>query len=117
MIDIEEFGKNKRAGFAALRSLNKGALDSKAVEAVLLIAEKAIDMVVEKHPKRGDSWEEAFTSLTCYSLAGAKIKRIEILHDITPDQMSLEEINEEIIEEAGDAVAYIAFGVWKVDRT
>jgi len=118
MISVEEFGKNKRAGFAALRSLNKGALDSKAVEALLNAAEKAIDTVVEKHPKRGDSWEEAFSTSTCFNLAGAKIKRVEILLDTVPaqSQMSSEEITEEIIEEASDAIAYIAFGMWKVGK-
>jgi len=91
---------------------------SKAALAVAKACEVALKAVLEKYPKRGDSWEEAFSTSTCFNLAGAKIKRIEMLLDTIPaqTQMSSEEITEEIIEEAGDAIAYIAFGMWKVDR-
>lgn len=95
--------------------------ESRAAQAVIDAFEEALEAVLEKHPKRGDLWEDAFSNFTCFNLAGAKIKRIEMLIDMlaqsnqTPDDSTnRSEIVKEIIEEAGDALAYIAFGMWNI---
>lgn len=116
-IDIEEFGKNIRAAFAALQSLNRGAMDSKAVEAILLASEKAVNAVVEKHPKRGDAWAESFSISSCMNLAGAKLDRVElIMQNIYEGKDSVFDCGDEMDEEATDAVAYIAFGMWMLGK-
>ena len=117
MSSIEEFGKNVRAAFKALQSANKGSINSNAVRAVLLAAELGIKAVVEKHPKRGDSWDEMFNVSSCFNLSGAKVKRVEILLDgLIAGELSHAEVAEELTEEGVDAIVYIAFGLWKIGR-
>lgn len=97
--------------------------ESKAALAVVNAFEKALEAVLVKHEKRGDSWEETFSTSTCFNLAGAKIKRVEILLDmhsqslLTPDDVTDSgEITKEMDEEATDAIAYIAFGMWMLGK-
>lgn len=91
---------------------------SESAKAIRNACRAAMSAVIEKYPKRGDSWVEAFTASTCFNLAGAKIKRIEMLLEIRIEesQMTPEEIIAEVQEEAGDALAYIAFGMYLVDK-
>ena len=122
MSSIEEFKKIVSGCFNTLRTTNEGSVDSNAALAIIDAFEKALKAVLEKHAKRGDSWEEAFSTSTCFNVAGAKIKRVEILLEmlsqskLTPrDVTDPDVIVEEVIEEAADAVAYIAFGMWKIE--
>lgn len=88
----------------------KTSLGAQAVMDALSVAMRSVQ---EKYPKRGDSWVEAFTASTCFNLAGAKIKRVELL--LENNQMTEKEIIAEIQEESGDAIAYLAFGMCLVD--
>jgi len=91
--------------------------NSKAAIAVVNAFERALDSVLDKHPKRGDSWDDAFSLGTCINLAGAKLKRIEILLEgIGDGRVGQSECQEEMLEETGDALAYISFGLWKLER-
>lgn len=84
--------------------------NSKAALAVIDAFEKTLMAVLEKHPKRGDAWVDSFTISTCVNLAGAKLDRIEMLLDKMGD------FDEEMDEEAVDAIAYIAFGLWMIGK-
>ena len=107
----EEYRLVVQDAFKVLHLVNRDKLGSAAVDAVLAASERALESVIEKHSRRGDSWEETFSLSTCINLAGAKLKRVEILLNKNQSEEALEEM----IEETGDALAYIAFGLWKIE--
>lgn len=121
MSDIEVFGETMRRLISEIAVSNKNTIKSNAVFAILNATEFTINAVVEKHERRGDAWEDTFSNLTCFNLAGAKIKRVEMLIDMlaqsnqTPDDFTnRSEIVKEMVEESSDAIAYIAFGMWNI---
>ena len=90
---------------------------SKAALAVTDACALAVNAALEKHPRRGDSWEDSFTPHTCFNLAGAKVKRVELLLDgMAEGHISHAECAEEMTEEGVDAIVYLAFGLWQIGR-
>ena len=102
--------------FEEISYLREELAYSKAALAVLNAAEATLERVLEKHPKRKDSWEETFTPFGSCELAGAKVKRVQLLLEVLSAGLSSKEVIDEVLEEIDDAIAYLAFGRWLVGK-